>query len=145
MKAIFPGSFNPFTTGHLDILQRALRLFGQVTIAIGHNENKTCSHEAEAIANHLHTLFDSTPGIEIITYTGLTVEAARHIGATVIVRGIRNAADADYERQLADTNRLIAPDIDTILLPARPDLACISSSMVRELSHNNYDVTPFLP
>lgn len=160
MIAFFPGSFNPFTIGHLDILSRALKIFDKVVIGIGYNEHKAESGDRNF--DTLQSLFENCPDVEITQYAGLTVDAARNVGATVIIRGFRNATDAEYERLLADTNRLISSPptlpidhsspltpnsspLDTWLIPALPHLACISSSMVRELQHNNYDISPFIP
>ncbi|MDE5653305.1 MAG: pantetheine-phosphate adenylyltransferase [Muribaculaceae bacterium] len=151
MKAFFPGSFNPFTIGHLDILARALAAFGNVVVAIGYNENKKDA-SIDANAAMLRRLLEGCPGVTVMTYSGLTVDAARREGAGVIVRGFRNAIDAEYERQLADTNRMISRDesrspveIETWLIPARPELGCVSSSMVRELSHNGHPIDRYLP
>lgn len=159
MTAFFPGSFNPFTIGHLDILARALRIFDHVILGVGYNEHKSSSEGYNNI-EHLKSLFEDCPNVTVMTYSGLTIDAVRKSGAGVIIRGFRNATDAEYERLLADTNRMISgndltnPDmkdlsshepIDTWLIPALPHLACISSSMVRELQHNNYDTSRFIP
>lgn len=145
MKAFFPGSFNPFTKGHLDILARGLRLFPDgVVVGIGFNEHKTSHAQVEATLIEIRRLLDGIPAVEVLAYSGLTVEAVRKAGAEVMLRGFRNAIDAEYERSLADTNRLIS-GIDTVLLPTLPELSPISSSMVRELAHNGYDVSPYIP
>lgn len=145
MKAFFPGSFNPFTKGHLDILERGLRLFPDgVVLGIGYNEHKNSDSYADSRAKELRKLFGNVSNVEVLVYSGLTVNAARECGAGVLLRGFRNAMDAEYERTLADTNRLIA-GIDTVLLAAKPDLALLSSSMVRELRNNNFDVSSFIP
>lgn len=143
MKAFFAGSFNPFTIGHLDILARGLKICsGGVVVGIGYN----CGKEEHACASEkkLRSLLEGLPGVEVTLYSGLTADAAREAGAGVLLRGFRNAIDAEYERQLADANRMIA-GVDTILLPARPDLASVSSSLVRELEHFGHDVTELLP
>lgn len=160
MKAIFPGSFNPFTIGHLDILSRALRAFDEVVLAIGYNEHKGNGAEMIENADHLRNLFKDCPNVSVELYSGLTVAAAARFGAGVIVRGIRNAADSEYELQLAHTNREISPlvvcgndndspdshpEIDTWLIPCRAELSYISSSMVRELIHNGFPVDRFIP
>lgn len=145
MKGFFAGSFNPFTKGHLDILSRGLRICPEgVVVGMGYNENKCSRDEAFASAEALSNLLAGIPGVEVAAYSGLTVDAARRHGAELLIRGFRNAIDAEYERSLADTNRMIA-GIDTILLAASPELAPLSSSMVRELAHNGYDVGRYLP
>ncbi|MCM1153033.1 MAG: pantetheine-phosphate adenylyltransferase [Muribaculum sp.] len=145
ITAIFPGSFNPFTIGHADIVERALRLFGKVIIAIGYNEHKRGATEnLQTRINAIKDIYRDSDRVLVATYSGLTADFARQSGASVIVRGIRSAADFDYEKTLADVNADIS-DIETIFLPCKPSLAFISSSMVRELSHNGYDINRFLP
>lgn len=142
--AIFPGSFNPFTIGHLDILARGLRIFDKVYLAVGYNESKGGHETGASIACNLRELLAGCPRVEVTCYSGLTVDEARRLGACVILRGVRNAADVEYERSLADINWRIA-GIDTVILPCRPELGMVSSSMVRELMHFGYDVSEFLP
>ncbi|MDE6783300.1 MAG: pantetheine-phosphate adenylyltransferase [Paramuribaculum sp.] len=144
--AIFTGSFNPFTIGHLDILRRGLAIFDRVVVVKGINVSKPGS----SAIDDLHTCpplkqLAADGRVEIAEWSGLTVDAARHFGATALLRGARTAADFDYERSMADINRLLAPDIDTVILPARPELAMISSSMVRELASFGKEITPFIP
>ncbi len=150
MTAFFPGSFNPFTTGHLDILTRALRIFDEVILAVGFNVHKNNPDSAEAaaldIVENLRDLLWGIDCIGITAYSDLTVEAAQREGAGVIIRGYRNILDADYERQLAATNLLISGGkVDTWLIAARPEFECVSSSMVRELQHFGMDTSRFLP
>lgn len=142
--AIFPGSFNPFTIGHLDILARGLRIFDKVYVSIGYNESKGECEDGESAASRLRHLLAGCPRVEVSCYSGLTVDEARRVGASVILRGVRNAADMEYERSLADVNWRIA-GIDTMILPCRPELGMVSSSMVRELMHFGYDVSEFMP
>ena len=138
--AIYPGSFNPFTIGHLDILRRALPLFGHITVVIGVNPDKQhTAPDTEALARRINAALDTDDAVSVTQWSGLTVDIARSLGATWIIRGARNAADFDYERNLADINRRLAPDIETLILPAMPELACISSSMVRELAAHGRD------
>ncbi|MDE6235127.1 MAG: pantetheine-phosphate adenylyltransferase [Muribaculaceae bacterium] len=146
MKAIFPGSFNPFTKGHLDILSRALQMFEHVVVAIGYNEKKGQSEESAANLQHLKGLLANCSRVSVIRYSDLTVDAARRHGAGVIVRGFRNSIDAEYERQLAATNyRISDGKIDTVLIASRPEYEIISSSMVRELSHFGHPTGEYLP
>ncbi len=144
MKAFFPGSFNPFTIGHLDILARAKRLFANIVVGIGYNEHKSSFEDVNQRLESLKSLLADIPGIEIMAYSGLTSEAAAKSDANVIIRGYRNAEDADYEKVLADTNRSLF-NIETILLPCNPEMSFVSSSMVRELQHFGVDASRFIP
>lgn len=143
--AVFPGSFDPFTIGHADILERALRIFDRVVIGVGFNISKPERAEsARSRASDIAALYRGRPEITVEAYSGLTVDFARCHDATCIVRGVRECADFEYERRLADINAEIS-EIDTLLLPARPALAAVSSSAVRELALHGYDVSRFLP
>lgn len=139
--AFFPGSFNPFTTGHADIVERALRLFDRVVIGIGVNFHKEGSDEqARANCAEISTRYTNQHAVSVIIYKGLTVDEARRHGAVAIIRGIRSMADYEYELQMADVNRLLAPEIETVFLPSRPELACISSSVMRELKQYGREI-----
>ncbi len=142
--AIFPGSFNPFTIGHKSIAERALPLFDKIIIAIGYNEHKSDAGSINERLEAIRRTFVAEPRIEVASYSGLTVDFARRAEATFMIRGIRNVSDFDYERTLADVNRRLS-GIETVFIPTLPELADISSSMVRELSHNGVDVSQFLP
>lgn len=142
--AVFPGSFNPFTTGHMDIVRRGLRIFDRIIVAVGYNEHKGDSGEIGSRIAALERLFAECPEVEVASYTGLTVDFARRVGAHTILRGVRGSADMEYERALADTNAAIS-GIDTVFMVTRPELSYVSSSMVRELEHNGYDTSRFLP
>ncbi len=141
---IYPGSFDPFTLGHADILERALPLFGHIHVAVGYNESKVgwipVSERVRAIAD----LYRDEPRVTVGCYTCLTTDYAIRQGATYILRGVRSCKDYEYELQMAEVNRQIS-GVETIFLPATPELACISSSMVRELAHFGRDITSFLP
>ncbi|MEE1021552.1 MAG: pantetheine-phosphate adenylyltransferase [Muribaculaceae bacterium] len=142
--AVFPGSFNPFTIGHKSIVERALPLFDRIIVGVGYNEHKSDAGSVEERVEAIRRIFASEPRVEAVAYTGLTVDLARRTGASFMVRGVRNVTDFDYERTLADVNRRIS-GIETVFIPSLPELADISSSMVRELSHNGVDTTPFIP
>lgn len=142
--AIYPGSFDPFTTGHLSIVERGLALFDHIVIAIGVNDAKRCYHTLEARITQIRGLMEGEPRVSVISYTGLTVEIAREVGANFILRGVRTVADYEYERNMAYANRNIS-GIETVLLYTLPELSYISSSMVRDLEHNGYDVSPYVP
>lgn len=146
--ALFPGTFNPFTIGHADIAERALKLFDRLVIAIGYNEHKADADSAAAMAgqrvNEIRRIFADRPEVEVTAYSGLTASLVRETGACCIVRGVRSCTDFDYEKNIADVN-LEVLGVDTIFIPCRPELAHISSSMIRELSHNGHDISRFLP
>lgn len=139
--ALYAGSFTPFTVGHMSVLQRALRLFDRVVVMVGINADKP---EREPDIDYLRSLIDSIDGAELLLWKGLTVDAAAEVGADWLVRGVRSVADFEYERNLADINRKIS-GLETVFLPATPELSMISSSMVRELRSYGHDVSSFLP
>lgn len=141
--ALFAGSFNPFTTGHLRIVERGLRLADRVVVAVGFNERKGAG-DVDKRVEALRRIFKNRPEVEVTSYSGLTAEFARSVGADFLLRGVRGNADFEYERNLADIN-LNVLGIDTVILVSEPQYAYVSSSAVRELRDNGYDVTPFLP
>ena len=141
---LFPGSFDPFTLGHADIGSRALEMFDGIVIAVGYNEQKTGWMPVEERVAAIRKLYADEPRITVERYTGLTVDFAREQGIGIIIRGVRTVADFEFEMQLADVNRQLT-GIETILLPASPQLASLSSSIVRELAHFGHDVSAFLP
>lgn len=143
-KAVYAGSFDPFTRGHADIVHRALRLFEVVVIAIGTNEQKRGEFSPELRQKQIAHYYRNEPRIQVVTYTGLTVALAQDLGADTLVRGVRSSADLEHERTLADLNKHIA-NIETIWLPASQSLTHISSSAVRELMHFGHDISDFLP
>lgn len=143
-KVLFPGSFDPFTLGHADIVKRALGLFDEVVIAVGYNEQKKGWMPVEERVASIKKLYADEPRITVESYTGLTVDFAKEHGITAIIRGVRTTADFEYEVQMADVNRQLT-GIETILLPASPQLASLSSSIVRELAHFHHDISKFLP
>lgn len=142
--AVFPGSFDPFTVGHKDIADRALRIFDRLVIAIGYNIQKTTSDSIADRVKAIKDVYAGEPRVTVEAYTGLTVDFARLHGAGFIVRGLREVKDFEYERNLADTNAAIS-DIETVFLTARPELGFVSSSMVRELTAHGYDASRFIP
>lgn len=141
--AVYPGSFNPFTKGHLDIVARALRLFDRVIIAVGYNVRKPgAADAASATYDTLADLFKGFDRVECRLYSGLTADFVAETDACCIIRGVRNASDFDYEKPMADTNAAIA-GVETVLLPADPALSFVSSSMIRELRHFGRDTSRF--
>lgn len=143
-RLLFPGSFAPFTKGHQDIVLRALAFADEVVVAIGTNAEKDGLLSIAERKERIERLFANEPRVSVAVYSGLTADYARQVGAQAILRGVRSMHDYEYERTLADVNRTLS-GIDTVLLLADPQLASISSSLVRELMAYGKDVSPFLP
>ena len=141
---MFPGSFDPFTRGHESIVRRALPLFDKFVIAIGVNADKRSFMSMEQRKALIEDVFKDDPRIEVISYSGLTVDVAREVGAKFIVRGVRLIQDFENEKHLAEVNRDIS-GIETILLYTLPEYSHISSSIVRELYRYGQDVSVYLP
>lgn len=144
MKAVFPGTFDPFTVGHYDIVRRALTFTDEIIIAVGVNELKHTLTELNERLATIRELYANEPRVSVTAYDGLTTDFARSVGALFILRGVRNISDFEYERSMADINRHLT-GIETVLLFSSPELAYISSSMVRELIHLGKPVDEFLP
>ena len=143
--AIFPGSFDPFTRGHEAVVAEALRLFDKVVIAIGHNPAKRGLLSVEARKRLIERVYEGNDNIEVTTYTTLTGDEARRVGAQTIIRSVRNAADFDYERTMDHANRAIFPDLRTVVMIAPAEVEHISSSLVRELRTFGHDISALLP
>ena len=143
-RAIFPGTFDPFTIGHESIVRRALTFVDEVIIAIGINEQKHSLFPVEKREQMIRDLYKDEPRVKVMSYSNLTVNFAHEEGANTIIRGIRTVKDFEYEETIADINRKLT-GIETIFLFTEPDLASISSSIVRELMKYNKEVTQFLP
>ena len=143
--AIFPGSFDPFTKGHEALVEEALTLFDRVIIAIGENVNKRSLLSLEARKKLIADLYADNDSVECISYSSLTGDAACEVGATAIIRGVRNTIDFEYERTMAQTNRRLYPDLTTVLLFTPAEYADVSSSTVRELLAFGRDVEWLLP
>jgi pantetheine-phosphate adenylyltransferase len=142
--AVFPGSFDPMTTGHLALLKRVVPLFDEVIIAIGLNsEKKSFMAPAERV-DRIKRAVAAFDNVRVELYNCLTTEFCRQVGAKYIVRGVRDNSDFEYERKIADINRLIAPDIETVILFADAMHATVSSSMVRELAAFGMDVSQWM-
>lgn len=144
-KVVFPGSFDPITNGHVDLIHRALPLFDEVIIAIGTNSQKKYLFELDQRIKWLNDLFSNEPRIKIGHYQGLTIEYCKKLNANYILRGIRNAADFDYERTISQINYTVSKNIETVFLIARPELSHVSSTIVRELILGNGDISAFVP
>ncbi len=143
-SAFYAGSFNPLTIGHLDIIRRAVALFGHVVIGIGCNVGKPDSEtRAQKCYRELAALFEGIDEVSVEIFDGLTAEQAKSSGCRCLVRGVRNVSDFEYENSMASTNREIA-GIDTVVLCCDPKLSAVSSSMVRELAHFGYDTARYI-
>lgn len=142
-KAIFAGSFNPFTVGHASIVERGLELFDHIYIVVGTNAEKPNSN-AEEIADSIRTIYNMEPRVSVIVWNGLMVDLACKENVKFFLRGIRNATDFEYERNMADVNRMLA-GIETVFFPTLPEHGAISSSIVRELKNYGRDVSKLVP
>ena len=143
---LFVGTFDPFTVGHQSVVRRALCIFDRLVIGVGINTGKNPLLKPEERVQAISRLYDGDDRVQVVAYDGLTVDLAQECGAVAIVKGVRSAKDFEYEREQADINRLITHgEVETLLLLAEPQLASVSSSMVRELRHFGLDVSRFLP
>lgn len=142
---IFPGSFDPFTRGHEAIVKEALNLFDRVVIAIGYNPAKRGLLPIEARKELIERVYQNEPRVEVTTYTTLTGDEAKRVGAQTMIRSVRNSADFEYERTLERANKYVYPELSTILLLAPADVEHISSSLVRELHAFGHDTQRLLP
>ena len=142
--AIFPGTFDPFTVGHDALVRRALQFVDELYIAIGINTEKRTMFSLKERMERIATCYKGEPRIHVVSYEGLTADFAQSIGAQFIIRGVRTTIDFEYERNIADVNRMLT-SIDTLLLISEPQYAAISSSMVRELAHFGKDISTYLP
>lgn len=143
--ALFPGSFDPVTKAHVDILRRSVSLFDQVIVGIGINSNKVALLDIETRKKMLEAIFKGDPKIEVRTYEGLTVDYAKKIGAAYIIRGIRTVADFEYEKGIAHINHALVPEIESIFILSKPGYSSISSTVVRDILRNKGDVSKFVP
>ncbi len=144
-KALFPGSFDPFTAGHLNILKRALTMFDEVVVAVGINIDKRGFFSLEKKMDMIKQATAGLEGVSIINYDTLTIDICRELGIRHIVRGVRNMIDFETERSIADANRKLAPEIETIIIPTAQEFAHISSTAVRDLLKHGGDTSLFVP
>lgn len=144
-KALFPGSFDPFTAGHLNILKRALSMFDEVVVAVGVNSDKRGFYDNEKRLDIIRQATIGLEGVVVTAYDNLTIDLCRQLGIRHIVRGVRNMIDFETERSIADANRRLAPEIDTIIIPTAQEYAHISSSAVRDIIKHGGDYSTFIP
>ncbi|MBX2970179.1 MAG: pantetheine-phosphate adenylyltransferase [Cyclobacteriaceae bacterium] len=144
--ALFPGSFDPFTKGHEDIVLRGLTLFDEIIVAIGFNSSKSVRYfEIEFMIDRINTTFKDYPNIKVATFSELTAEFARRNGARYLLRGLRNTTDFEYENSIAQVNRYLNEELESVFLITSPQFASISSSIIREVHRYQGDVSSFLP
>ncbi|GAB1373740.1 MAG: pantetheine-phosphate adenylyltransferase [Bacteroidales bacterium] len=143
-KAVFPGSFDPFTKGHLDVLQSSLRVFDKVVVAVGYNINKNGLFSIEERIEIIKESVKNLDGIEVESYTGLTIDFCNSCGADFIVRGIRSTTDFDFEQVIAQANYKLSPNIQTVFIPSSAECSFITSTVVRDLLLNGGDARIFL-
>ncbi len=142
---LFPGTFDPLTLGHVDIIDRSLALFDKIIIGIGHNASKAPMYTAEQRLEWISELYKNEPRVKGMIYEGLTADFCRKIGAKIIIRGIRYVNDFEYEKAIADMNRTLDPGIETIFLTCLPQFTSVASTLVRDVIRNGGDVSQFLP
>jgi pantetheine-phosphate adenylyltransferase len=143
--AVFPGSFDPFTLGHLDVLRSALRLFDGITIAVGYNVQKSGLFSPEARVEMIKIATANYPDVNVESYSGLTVDFCRSKKIPFIIRGLRTTTDFELEQVIAQANNKMAPEVITVFIPAGPELSFISSTVVRDVLLNGGDVQRFIP
>ncbi len=143
-KAVFPGSFDPVTLGHTDIIDRALPMFDELIIAIGININKKYMFDIELRQKMIEEIYKNEPKIKVITYTGLTVDLCHKKNFPFILRGLRNPADFEFEKAIAQTNRKLG-NVETVFLLTGPETSYISSSIVRDIYKNGGDISQLVP
>lgn len=143
-RAIFPGSFDPFTKGHFDIVMRGLDIFDEIIIGIGINSTKKETFPLQQRLNDIQQYFAAEPRVQVHTYDGLTVDFAAQHNAQFILRGVRSTLDFEYERSMAEANKQLS-GLETVLLYTRPEYAHISSTLVRDLHSHGKDIAAYLP
>jgi len=143
--AIYPGTFDPVTLGHLDIVRRGAAIFGRLLVAVGARVDKKTLFTAQERVALLREAVAATEGVEVEAFEGLVVDFARARGATLLLRGVRNGGDFDYEARMAVTNARLAPGLETLLLVAEPETAFLSSTLIREVTGAGGDLDAFVP
>jgi pantetheine-phosphate adenylyltransferase len=142
---VFPGTFDPLTLGHVDIIRRALPLFDQIIVAIGINATKKPMFSSEQRKIWIEDIFSSEEKVSAAVFEGLTVNFCKKIGANYILRGIRYVSDFEYEKTIADANRTLDPDIETFFLTCEPKYTSVASTIVRDIIRNGGNASLFLP
>ncbi len=142
---LFPGTFDPVTLGHVDIIRRAMPLFDKIIVGVGINASKSPMFSPEQRLQWIEEIFKGEQGVEGAVYEGLTINFCQNIGARFILRGIRYVSDFEYEKTIADANRTMDPGIETIFLTGEPKYTSVASTIVRDIIRNGGNASPFLP
>lgn len=142
---LFPGTFDPITKGHVDVIERSVGLFDKLIIGIGINSSKQPMFTVEQRCDWIREIFKDEPRIEVSGYEGLTIDYCKKINANYILRGIRYISDFEYEKAIADMNRMLAPEVETVFLTCSPVFSTISSTLVRDVIRNKGNVSLFVP
>jgi pantetheine-phosphate adenylyltransferase len=145
MKAIYAGSFDPPTFGHLDLVERSSKLFPEVIVALGHHPARVPLFTVEQRLELLREICAPYKNVQVCSFAGLLIEFGKRVGARVIVRGLRAGTDFEYELQIAHANGDMVPEIDTVFLPTRTNYGCISASLVREIASHGGDIARYAP
>lgn len=143
--AIFPGTFDPYTLGHHDIVSRGLKIFDHIFIAIGNNPKKNRYFDINLIKEKIHKLYSSNPSIDVVNYNKLTATLAKDLNANFILRGLRNTTDFEFENSISQINKDLNSNLETIFLITSPKLAPISSSIIRDVIRYGGDINKYLP
>ena len=143
--ALFPGTFDPITIGHIDIIDRAIPLFDKLIIGIGRNANKAPMFSEDQRMGWINEIYNNNLNVEAVIYDGLTINCCKRVGANFILRGIRYVNDFEYEKAIADMNRSLDTNIETVFLTCLPQYTSVASTLVRDVIRNGGDATQFLP
>lgn len=143
--AVFPGTFDPITLGHVDVIKRSIPLFDKIVIGIGLNSTKQPMFSVEQRVRWIQDIFKDTPSVEVAPYEGLTIDFCKQLDARFILRGIRYVSDFEYEKGIADMNRMLSKNVETIFLTSSPEYSTVSSTLVRDVIRHHGDVSQFLP
>ena len=143
--ALFPGSFDPITIAHVDILKRSLPLFDKIVVGIGLNSSKQSFLSAEKRQEIVSAVFSDLKNVEVKLYEGLTIDFCKQLNVQYMIRGIRSVSDFEYERAISQINQTMMPEVETIFILSKPEYSAISSTIVRDILRNNGDISKFLP
>jgi len=143
--ALYPGSFDPVTNGHIDVVRRAARLFDRVVVAVGHNRAKAPVFTVEERVGHLEATVGSIRGVDVASFSGLLTEALKTFSAVAVIRGLRAVSDFEWEFQMALMNRELSPECETVFLMPNPRYSFVSSTMIREIASLGGDISAFVP